>query len=45
MKLLTDARKVFDALLTALAVVFGLTPDPTAVPVPVRIDEQRPDQR
>jgi len=35
MKALTSVRKFIDALLTALGVVFGLRPDPSAVPVEV----------
>jgi hypothetical protein len=33
MTLLTRIRRLLDALITATAVVFGLSPDPTRVPV------------
>jgi hypothetical protein len=33
MQLLNHIRQLCDALITALAVVFGLQPDPTRVPV------------
>lgn len=39
MHLITTLRRVADALITALAVVVGLTPDPTRVPVPVERDD------
>ncbi|HLJ66855.1 MAG TPA: hypothetical protein VKX16_05800 [Chloroflexota bacterium] len=40
MNLLSNLRRIADALLTALAVVIGLTPDPTQSPVPVRADDE-----
>jgi hypothetical protein len=37
----TTLLRVLDAIGTALAVVFGLKPDPTRVHVMVRIDDRR----
>ncbi|HEX6507495.1 MAG TPA: hypothetical protein VF221_07675 [Chloroflexota bacterium] len=34
-------RRLLDAIVTALAVVFGLKPDPTRAQVPVYIDDRR----
>lgn len=34
---MTSLLRILDALLTALAVVFGLRQDPSAVPVPIPV--------
>lgn len=42
MRFLTSTRKLADAVITALAVFFGLVPDPTRTPAPVRIPVEAP---
>lgn len=41
MGILNTLHRLADALITALAVVFGLEPDPTQTPVPVEVERQR----
>ena len=41
MTVLENFRRLLDAFLTALAVVFGLIPDPTRRPVPIRVERDR----
>jgi hypothetical protein len=40
MQLLSILRRVGEAFLTAVAVVFGLIPDPTRVPVEIPLDDR-----
>jgi hypothetical protein len=40
MTLLSTLRRVIEAFLTAVAVVFGLVPDPTRVPVEVPLRDR-----
>lgn len=44
MNLLSALRRVGEAFVTAVAVVFGLVPDPTRIPVEVPLNE-RPYRR
>lgn len=37
----TTVLRLCDAIGTALAVVFGLKPDPSRVPVPVYVDDRQ----
>ncbi len=45
MEFFTTIRRVVEATLTAFGVVFGLVPDPTAQPVPVRIYDEYAEGR
>jgi hypothetical protein len=38
MQLIATIRRIAEAIITAVGVVVGLTPDPTRIPVPVRVD-------
>jgi hypothetical protein len=40
MHLISTLRRVAEALLTAIGVVVGLTPDPTHIPVRIRADRE-----
>jgi hypothetical protein len=41
MHLISTLRRVAEAILTAVGVVVGLTPDPTRLPVRVRAERDR----
>jgi hypothetical protein len=40
MHLISTLRRIAEAIITAIGVVVGLTPDPTRVAVPIRAERQ-----
>ena len=40
MHLISTLRRVVEAILTAVGVVVGLTPDPTRIPIRIRADRE-----